>query len=92
MCDDKAQSLLTIHSDEVQALLVLGSRDADFAVVACPFLHLLAKGVEYRNVLEACAANGKDIVDRIGEQGQCRVVFTRAKRCFINDVDFKVAG
>ena len=69
----------------------MGGKDADFSVIAHPFIDFLAKGVEHRNVLETCPANHKDIIDRVGAQGQCRVAFTDADGCFVDDVDFKVA-
>ena len=78
MHDNKAQSLLAVHSDEIQTLLVLEGRDADFALVASPFVHLLSQGVEHRDAVEVCTAYRQDIVGRIGIQCPGRVVFIGA--------------
>ena len=55
MRDDKAHGFPAIYSDEINAVLVTGSGNMSFAVIASPFINYLAKDIKHRDVLEICA-------------------------------------
>ncbi len=77
--------------DEVDAFLVLGSRDDQLRLVGVESLDLLAQCVVKAYHAKVLALEGYAFVGGIGEHGQCRAVFIDADGHLVNDVDLEVA-
>ena len=77
--------------DEVDAFLVLGSRDDQLRLVGEEGVDLLAQCIVKAYHTKVLALEGYAFVGGIGEHGQCRAVFIDANGHLVNDVDLKDA-
>ena len=77
--------------DEVDAFLVLGSRDDQLRLVGEEGVDLLAQCIVKAYYAKILALEGYAFVGGIGEHGQHRAAFIDADGHLVNDVDLKVA-
>ncbi len=77
--------------DEVDAFLVLGSRDHQLRLVGVESLDFLPDYVVKAYHAKVLALEGDAFVGGIGEHGQRRAVFIDADGHLVNDVDLEVA-
>ena len=89
--DHQALCVSIAGPDEVDAVLVLGSRDDQLRFFGNETVDLLTQCVVKAYYAKVLALEGNAFVGGIGEHGQRRAVFTDADGHFVNDVDLEVA-
>ncbi len=89
--DHQALCVSIAGPDEVDAFLVLGSRDDQLRFFGNETVDLLAQCVVKAYHAKVLALEGYAFVGRIGEHGQRRTVFIDANGHLVNDVDLEVA-
>ena len=91
MHDHQALRVSVASPDEVDAFLVLGSRDDQLRLVGAESLDFLPDYVVKAYHAKVLASEGNAFVGGIGEHGQRRAVFIDADGHLVNDVDLEVA-
>ena len=91
MHNHQALRVTAAGPDEVDAFLVLGSRDDQLRLVGAESLDFLPDNVVKAYHAKVLALEGYAFVGRIGEHGQRRTVFIDANGHLVNDVDLEVA-
>ena len=90
--DHQALRVSAAGPDEVDAFLVLGSRDNQLRLVGVESLDFLPDNVVKAYHAKVLAFEGYAFVGGIGEHGQRRAVFIDADGHLVNDVDLEVAS